>query len=352
MPSGPPRVTVLMTTFNGAPLIRESIDSILSQSFRGFELVVVDDASTDETPALLAGIADARLRVVRNPVNLGVVGARNRGLEEVRGTYVAAMDHDDLSLPDRLAAQVAHLDAHPRTVLVATGVLLSGGGRTRPSDHPAGITPELLRWMLHVDNPLTYSSVMFRADAVRGPGRFMREAYRYADDFDLYHRLLNLGDIVRLDPRLTIYRWHPDNTTHRMKDELDAHAARVLAEAYEPLLGPGRQRDAALVVRHLSDRQPPRDTATLDELGVILERLLAAYAASRRPSPSDLSAIETHAGRIWWQCVRGAMRSGRPWLLGRYRSRKALSARHRVALADIAGSVVAGGLRAGRSRTT
>ncbi len=93
-----PRVSVLMTTYNGARFLAESIDSVLAQSFTDFELVVVDDASTDATPSILAGYADPRLRVIRNPVNLGVVGARNRGFADLRGVYVATIDHDDLWL--------------------------------------------------------------------------------------------------------------------------------------------------------------------------------------------------------------------------------------------------------------
>jgi glycosyltransferase involved in cell wall biosynthesis len=111
---------MLMTTFNGAGFVGASIASVLAQSFSEFELIVVDDGSTDATAQVLEGILDPRLRVLRQAVNGGVVAARNAGFLAVRGRYVAALDHDDLSHPERLARQVAYLDAHPEVVLVAT----------------------------------------------------------------------------------------------------------------------------------------------------------------------------------------------------------------------------------------
>ncbi len=117
-----PTVSVLMTTWNGAGFIAEAIASVLAQTFTDFELIVVDDGSTDATPRLLAGIGDPRLRVLRQAVNGGVVAARNIGFLAARGRYVAALDHDDLSRPARLARQVAYLETHPAVALVATEI--------------------------------------------------------------------------------------------------------------------------------------------------------------------------------------------------------------------------------------
>jgi hypothetical protein len=110
-----------------------------------------------------------------------------------RARYVATLDHNDLSLPERLAKQVAYLDTHPDVVLVATEIEIEAPGRRRASDHGRGGDPALMRWLRHVDNPLTWSSVMVRADAVRRLGAFVRPEYELADDFDLYHRLLAVG---------------------------------------------------------------------------------------------------------------------------------------------------------------
>lgn len=343
-----PRVSVLLTTHNGGALLAESLDSILAQRSCGFELVVVDDASTDATPALLAGYAarDPRLRVLRPDRNLGVVGARNHGFAACRGAYVAMLDHDDLSHPDRLATQAAYLDATPAVVLVGSEVLLLEAGRSRVTDHRAAASPLLLRWMLQVDNPLTWSSVMLRADAVRRLGGFLRPETEFADDFDLYHRLLAVGEVARLEAVLTTYRWHATNTSHREGGVLFDRAVRVLAAAYAPWLDPGEATGAAtLVVRHLSDRQPVPDATTLARLGGWLERLLADFCARHALAPAERALVATHAAGLWWRVVRSAMRAGQPLAIRQARAWPGLCQDQGPGLADRLGSFGIGLLR-------
>src|SRR6266566_9275315 len=157
-----------MTTHDGARTISESIASILSQEMPHFELVVVDDASSDATPALLRDIADPRLVPVRSNVRLGIAGARNRGFAQCQAPYIATLDHDDLSDPRRLGLQAAYLDAHPDIVLVGTGVHELCDGELTPEDQPLRTSPALLRLLLHLDNPFAWSSVMLRAEALIG----------------------------------------------------------------------------------------------------------------------------------------------------------------------------------------
>jgi GT2 family glycosyltransferase len=346
-----PRVSVLMTTHNGAALLAESLDSILSQRFDGFELIVVDDASTDATPALLADYAarEPRLRVLRPDRNLGVVGARNHGFTACRGAYVAMLDHDDLSHPDRLATQAAYLDGAPGVVLVGSEVLLLEAGRSRVTDHRAASNPLLLRWMLQVDNPLTWSSVMLRADAVRRLDGFLRPEAEFADDFDLYHRLLTVGEVARLDAVLTTYRWHATNTSHSAGGVLFDRAVRVLAAAYAAWLGPGVTVEATaaatLVVRHLSDRQPVPDAATLARLGDWLERLLAGFCARHATAPAERAMVAAHAAGLWWRVVRSAMRAGQPLAIRQARAWPELCQGPAPALTDRLGAFGIGLLR-------
>lgn len=344
-----PAVSVLMTTWNGANFIGASIASVLAQTFTDFELIVVDDGSTDATPAVLAEVGDRRLGVLRQAVNGGVVAARNAGFAAARGRYVAALDHDDLSHPERLARQVAYLDAHPAVALVATEIEIEAAGRRRPPDHVRGGDPTLLRWLLLVDNPLTWSSVMFRADAVRRMGAFMRPAYELADDFDFYHRLLAVGEIARLDEVLTVYRWHARNTTYGREDALNANAVKVLAGAYAPLLGDDAQDAATLVIGHLSDRKPVRDAATLERLGVYLSRLLVAFCTRNEIKTRQRAILQTLTGMIWWRTVRAAVRAGAPSLVTQYRACPELAAAFRPPrFAAITATLVGALRKAGR----
>ena len=337
-----PVVSVLMTTWNGAGFIAASITSVLAQTFGDFELIVVDDASTDGTAAVLAGIGDPRMRVVRRAVNGGVVAARNDGFALARGRYVAMLDHDDLSLPERLAKQVTYLDAHPDVVLVATEIVLERAGRRGAPDHTRGGDPLLMRWLLHVDNPLTWSSVMLRAEAVRRLGAFVRPERELADDFDLYHRLLLVGEIARLDEVLTVYRWHAANTTHGREAALNAAAVKVLAEAYGALLGTEAERAAELVIRHLSDRQPVRDATTLARLGGYLARLLAEFSITHAFLPEQRARLLEITGMIWWRIARAAIRSGKPGLVRIYRQQPLLATAFRPRRTDIGLSLLVG----------
>src|SRR3990172_4584394 len=97
-----PQVTVLMAVHNGEPYLQQAIQSILSQSFRDYEFLIVDDASTDNSSKLLSSLSDARVRVVANKKQLGLSSSLNQGIEASEGAYIARMDHDDISQPERL----------------------------------------------------------------------------------------------------------------------------------------------------------------------------------------------------------------------------------------------------------
>src|SRR4026207_76576 len=124
----PPRVTVLMPVYNGADYLRQGIDSILRQTCRDFELLVVNDGSTDSSREVLRGYGDPRLIVVENERNLGLVTSLNRGLELARGEFVARMDQDDLALPRRLDKQINFLRKNARVGLCGTWFQTFGAG--------------------------------------------------------------------------------------------------------------------------------------------------------------------------------------------------------------------------------
>ncbi len=350
-----PRVTVLITT-HGSPHLGDAVRSVLAQDMPDFELLVVDDAGTDGGAASLAGL-DARLRVLRAPARLGIAGARNLGLAAARAPLVAALDHDDLCRPDRLRRQAAAMEADGRLVLCGSAMRVLGGRGVARIGHAGAAGPALARWMLHLGTPFAWSSVMLRLEAVRRLGVPLRAEREPADDLDLHHRLLRLGEAVRLPEPLVTYRWHAGNTSHARRAALTAAAGRVLAEACAALLGeapagadapdaPDAPELARLLVRHVSDREAAADAATLRRLGAGLGRLLAAFLARPGLSEADRTAVHAHARATWWDVVRAAARAGRPGLL---RLRGAVPAlRGGGGAADLAVTLALGMARAGR----
>jgi glycosyltransferase involved in cell wall biosynthesis len=302
-----------MAAFNGAAHIGESIESLLAQIHTDFEIIIVDDCSSDATASVVGGYADPRIRLLRNPRNLGIVGARNRALAEARGEYIAILDQDDISRPGRLAGQVAYLDAVPGSVLVATDIDITEDGRVRDSGRGGQelTTPAVLRWMLRLGNPLVHSSVMFRAEPVRRLGVYLRQDYEYCEDYDFYLRLLAIGDIAILPELLTILRHHSDRASKRFEVALNRHASKLLADLYIPELGADAPDAADLVIRYLATGDAVPEEAALMRLGRYLDTLFAAYAAATPLTPANRARIADYTGRLWWRTTRASLRQGR-----------------------------------------
>lgn len=309
-PVPPPLLSVVMPAYNGAALIAETLDNLRAQTMADFEVLVVDDCSTDDTRALLAGWPDPRVRLIALDVNGGPVRARNRGAAEARGRYLAGIDQDDLSRPERFARQIAYLEAHPDTVLVATAADQLIDGAIRPMNYPVTTTPTLIAWLSWIENPLVWSSVMIRADAARRLDPFTRPNILYAEDFDLYHRLQRLGPIARLDTPLTIYRQHAGGVSKRFADTMAASATRVLADVHDLRLGDQTPAAAAALVAHNMARAPVRDIATLRLIGSTLVELEAAFLAEHRPDRFDRMLIAAETEKRWTAIRRTALRAG------------------------------------------
>jgi glycosyltransferase involved in cell wall biosynthesis len=305
-----PVVSIIMAAYNGAALIGETIASLQAQSLTDFEIVVVDDRSTDDTLALLRGIDDPRLRVIASRANQGPVRARNRAMAKARGRYLAGLDQDDLCHPERLAKQVAYLEAHPDTVLLGTAAAALENGRISATGHAPASTPLLIEWLMRIENPLVWSSVMIRADVARQLDPFTRPANLYAEDFDLYHRMAKFGRIARLDEELLIYRRHSGGASQRFIETMRASAVTVLNEAYADLFGDEAEEIALLVARHIMGQEPVPHSVALLRLGTALVRLQEDFLSSRTVDAESLALIRWETARRWSRVGRAALRTG------------------------------------------
>ncbi len=202
-----PTVSVITSVYNGGRYLGPGIDSILSQTLNDFEYLIVDDASTDRTPALLDEIAkhDSRIRVITNEANIGLTRSLNIALAQARGIYIARHDGDDIALPQRLAEQREWLDAHPEICLCGTDFdYINGPGSVIHHDsRQLPITTDQIAKRLEQKNCLVHSTIMFRNEHVR-----YREKFYYAQDYDLYLVLRSQGRQLAVLPRkLVRYRW-------------------------------------------------------------------------------------------------------------------------------------------------
>ncbi len=298
LPGSKPAVSIIMATYNGAAFIEPTIRSVLNQRFEDYELIIVDDCSADRTVPMLQSYGDARIRLLSTPHNAGPVAARNMAAGAARGRYIAALDQDDLSHPARLGRQVAFLDANPNVAVLGTAARRLADGRLRRDRLPRRTSPGLMQWMLHVHNPLVWSSVMIRAEAASLLPVFSRGERQFAEDFDLYHRLRAHGEIARLDEVLTTYRVHPNGASRTHQLGMLASAAAVLEDAYRQLGLPDPERTAELMTRHVAGRQPVGSLALLRELRTRLATITRHFAAHAMPDAGTLSLIAAEERRI------------------------------------------------------
>lgn len=299
-----------MAAYNGAGLIGKTLASLSAQTFADFEVLVVDDCSTDDTRDVVRAFPDPRVRLIALEANGGPVRARNRGVAEARGRYIAGLDQDDLCRPERFARQVAWLDANPDIALLGTQVEWLAGTAVAPSRYPVHTTPALVAWLTWIENPLAWSSVMVRADAARALDPFTRPEILYAEDFDLYHRVQAHGGIARLDEPLLLYRRHEGGASQRFTETMERSAARVLTEAHAPLFGEEATDVAWLFVVYLMRGDPVPDRATLVRLGAALATLQAAFLATHPCTAEDRRLIKWETARRWATIGRIALRHG------------------------------------------
>jgi glycosyltransferase EpsE len=240
-----PRVSVLMTAYNARPFLERSAGSIVVQSYRDWELVAVDDGSNDGSFEYLTELAQTEPRIlVFRPGRLGRYPALTFGLEQCRGEFVAIMDADDYSYPERLERQVAYFDLHPEVAGLGTGYWMvnefdgTREARTNPLDDRS------LRRSLASYIPICHTSGMFRREAALRTGGYLRDAkppYRSPEDLRVWvnlareHRLANLPDLL-VDHFLHAgsFRWDTAFVNHLALARINAYAIRELG--LSPLL--------------------------------------------------------------------------------------------------------------------
>jgi glycosyltransferase involved in cell wall biosynthesis len=222
-----------MAVFNADRYLRQAIESVLAQTYRDFEFLIIDDGSTDRTATILAQYArlDTRIRLISQD-NAGLTKTLNRGIDLARGQFLARMDGDDIALPDRFARQINYLHANPDCVLVGSRVLLID---------PQGLPiREICQLQTHqeIDSallnhgwPIVHPAVTMRTDALRAIHGY-DQTYRTNQDHDLFLRLAEHGTIANLPEVLLHYRQHPHSVSFANLKTQRNPVEQILQKAY------------------------------------------------------------------------------------------------------------------------
>lgn len=232
MSYSPAKVSVVMSVYNDSCYLKESVESILNQSFTDFEFILIDDGSTDDSWDILTHYSrsDRRIKVVKNEQNIGLTKSLNKGLELAQGEYIARQDSDDISLPERLRLQTEFLDSHIDVGAIGTGAKIIDekgqilGFRHVDTDH------ERLKVFLLINNNFLHSSLMARQQLVKQIGGY-NENLRYAQDYALWWDISEIARLGNLPEPLILLRTSTNNITSKKRLEQLSCAYKISFKA-------------------------------------------------------------------------------------------------------------------------
>ncbi|MFP4207347.1 MAG: glycosyltransferase family 2 protein [Wenzhouxiangella sp.] len=292
-----PKVTVFIPVFNREDYVCTAINSILAQQYTDFEVLVIDDGSSDRTVERVAAYRDRRVRLERNSANLGIPATRNRGLELARGEYIALLDSDDYAYPDRLGRQVEFLDRHPDIVQVGSGcTLMDAQGRrlARVRRHP--LRPEAVDAHLLFHCSLINRTIMARTPVLREFG--YDENFRRCQDYHLHLRLARHHRMANMPHLLVCGREHPGRITKNTTGLGRERKMAIQAEGLADLGVEFSEHDLAWHYQLTQKRDP-----AISDAGAYLDWaeqwLKGLEQANRRAGRYEQTAFSRTLGAMW-----------------------------------------------------
>ncbi len=289
-----PRVSVIMPVYNANAHLTEAVESILTQTFSDFELIIVNDASTDASKEIVAGFSDARIKFIENQTNSGSAFSMNIGIEIARGEYIARMDADDVSLPERLATQVTYLDSHPNVGIVGTWVRVIGDSHEYVWDYESD--PEELKARTLFDCRLAFPSVMMRAVFLKKNNLSFNTAWRRAEDYDMWARAATYGSIANIPEVLLKYRLHSAQTSHRFDAEHESYVS-VIHSFQLARIGLVPTAEQLRVHRLIANWSAPVSKEEVKQAGEWLVTILKANKQRRFYTQNKLRHV---VGTLWY----------------------------------------------------
>lgn len=217
-----PKITVLMPVYNCELYIKAAVESILNQTYTNFEFLIIDDASTDETVSIVKKYNDSRIQLIEKPENTGYTNSLNLGIELAKGIYIARMDGDDISLPERFAKQVSFLEANQDVIVCGSWFSLIGSDRIVkvPENH------EDIKLAFLKGNCIAHPSVMIRKQCLNDFLVVYDVSKEPAEDYDLWVRLMLKGKLHNLQEIMLEYRTH----SNQVSKKLNAHQKNKVLE--------------------------------------------------------------------------------------------------------------------------
>ena len=214
----PVSISVIMATYNTEiPMLKEAVDSILNQSFGDFEFIIIDDGSTNDSVDYIRGITDNRVKIIRNPENLGITRSLNIGLREARGKYIARMDADDISMPERFEIEYTFMEKHPEVIVCGARIgIIDGNSKVTKKASTAKTSEDMesyrVRMLFQNPGPIHPTAFMRHEKLIENHITYDEEL-RYAQDYGMWETTSHFGTIVILEEELLYHRRHGKQIT-------------------------------------------------------------------------------------------------------------------------------------------
>ena len=291
-----PKVSVVMPVYNCEKYVGKAIESILNQTFGDFEFIIIDDGSVDGSADILARYQqiDSRIQLYHQE-NQGIDSSRNRGCGLARGKYIAVMDSDDISLPERFAKEVSYMETHPEIgVLGSWSQVIDGDDRVlRGRNVRSPTSPRVMGWFLLFTSCVDHSSVMMRRELVEKLGFYQMM------DYDLYARANNITQIANLPGVLLQYRVWEGNDTKRNLQTNTQNVVKIMYSQMVQLLGPDVPAEAVMTLRQVQFGlflNTPDSIQQIDQADNLIHQLYRAYLRSNSLNPKEVKEIAQDAG--------------------------------------------------------
>ena len=209
-----PQISVVMPVYNGEQFVAKAVESILNQTFKDFEFIIIDNKSTDNSVKIIKSFNDSRIKLIQNEKNFGIATSLNKGIKNSRAQYIARMDADDISNPNRLEEQIGFLEKNPGiSVLGSYASLFDEKGRIWTNLRPP-VVPTLKDWLW--GSQVIHASVMMKKQDVQYAGGYDSKTYR-VEDYDLWLRMIKKGYVIRTLPKI-LYAIHWDLSDYNRKN--------------------------------------------------------------------------------------------------------------------------------------
>ncbi len=302
-----PKISVLMSVYNGEKYLAEVVDSVLRQTLKDFEFIIVDDCSTDSSRSVLESYSDDRIRLIYNDENLGLTKSLNRALKEVKGEYIARLDADDINREDRFEKQAAFLEGLSDIDVAFSEIQNIDEKGERLYTISRINSPEEIYYYLYFINPLIHPTAMFHKNILDKFGKY-DESYKYAQDFELWNRLKNEVKFGKFPEALVFYRKDKEQISRKSLPEQSKYASKIYRRNLSELkLSSAEIKEAEYF--HTKAFQENSKDITISKLKLLIK--INKLIIEKAPSFLDKSKVKRAARIMFYYYVYCYARKGK-----------------------------------------